>query len=81
MAVMAIGRVSPGPKYVDWDVKHHHRETKHFLFFFLTDKCVGANMRYLYIEGAVKLELQTNIDTSVNQIMHQSFTPPLPLQI
>ena len=74
---MANGRVSCGSKYVDWDVKHHHRQTKHFHFFYLTEKCVRANMHYLYIYWAVKPELQTNIDTSVNQIMHLSF-PPLP---
>ena len=74
---MANGRVSSGSKYVDWDVKHHHRQTKHFHFFYLTEECVRAYMHYLYIDWAVKPELQTNIDTSVNQIMHLSF-PPLP---
>ena len=68
MAIMANGRVSPGSKYVDWDVKHHHRQTKHFHFFYLTEECVRANMHHLYIDWAVKPELQTNIDTSVNQI-------------
>ena len=77
MAIMANGRVSSGSKYVDWDVKHHHRQTKHFHFFYLTEECVRAYMHYLYIDWAVKPELQTNIDTSVNQIMHLSF-PPLP---
>ena len=75
MAIMANGRVSPGSKYVDWDKKYHQRQTKHFHFFYLTEECVRANMHYLYIDWAVKPELQTNINTSLNQIMHQSFTP------
>ena len=75
MAIVANGRVSPGSKYVDWDIKYHQRQTKHFHFFYLTEECVRANMHYLYIDWAVKPELQTNINTSVNQIMHQSFTP------
>ena len=75
MAIMANGRVSPGSKYVDWDIKYHQRQTKYFHFFYLTEECVRANMHYLYIDWAVKPELQTNINTSVNQIMHQSFTP------
>ena len=75
MAIMANGRVSPGSKYVDLDIKYHQRQTKHFHFFYLTEECVRANMHYLYIDWAVKPELQTNINTSVNQIMHQSFTP------
>ena len=75
MAIMANGRVSPGSKYVDWDIKYHQRQTKHFHFFYLTEECVRASMHYLYIDWAVKPELQTNINTSVNQIMYQSFTP------
>ena len=80
MAIMANGRVSPGSKYVDWDIKYHQRQTKHFHFFYLTEECVRANMHYLYIDWAVKPELQTNINTSLNQIMHQSLTtlPPPP---
>ena len=75
---MANGSVSPGSKYVDWDIKYHQRQTKHFGIFYLTEECVRANMHYLYIDRAVKPELQTNINTSVNQIMQQSFTPLSP---